>query len=245
MQIGFSQPIELAWLEAAARFLGDTLNVEEVRSELDELLSHKIAVNSTSKRSSRNKRVTILMSTWVTPKRELVGFRDHALSVLRLTSGRERTLVHYAMLIATYPFFALVANHVGRLLRLQDQCSMDQLKRRCREELGQRDTVSFAVTRVIRTLLDWEILVKGDKTGAYSLGKLIEPTSTGTAELLVEAALISSEETNALVEQIFAYPCLFPCRFSSSLISFRWHPKRLSLTASEYGGFRVNRLAGR
>jgi len=245
MQIGFSQPIELAWLEAAANSVAEGLSVEEARERLDDLLSHKIAVNSTSKRSSRNKRVTILMSTWVTPKRELVGFRDHALSVLKLASGRELTLVHYAMLIATYPFFALVASHVGRLLRLQDQCSMDQLKRRCREELGQRDTVSFAVTRVTRTLLDWELLAKGVKTGTYSIGQSIEPSSPGMAELLAEAAMISSGETNALVEQILGSPCLFPCRFPFSMVSSHWQSKRLSLTTSEYGGFRVTRLEER
>jgi hypothetical protein len=245
MQIGFSQPIELVWLEAAANCAADGLSVVESRARLDELLSHKIAVNSTSKRSSRNKRVTILMSTWVTPKRELFGFRDHALAVLKLASGRERTLVHYAMLIATYPFFALVANHVGRLLRLQDRCSMDQLKRRCREELGQRDTVSFAVTRVIRTLLDWELLAKGDKTGTYSVGKPIEPAAMGLAELLTEAALISSGETNGIVEQIVASPCLFPCQFPSNMVTSHWQSQRLSLTTSEFGGFRVTRLAGR
>jgi hypothetical protein len=241
MQIGFSQPIELAWLEAAANFVADGLSPEDARARLDELLSHKIAVNSSSKRSSRNKRVTILISTWVKPKRELVGFRDHALSVLKLASGRDRTLVHYAMLIATYPFFALVANHVGRLLRLQDQCSMYQLKRRCREELGQRDTVSFAVTRVIRTFLDWGILAKGDKTGLYSIERPIEPASQEIVEILAEATLIASGETNALAEQILASPCLFLCRFPSSLISSRWQSKRFSLTTSEYGGFRVNR----
>jgi hypothetical protein len=122
---------------------------------------------------------------------------------------------------------------------------MDQLKRRCREELGQRDTVSFAVTRVIRSLLDWELLAKGDKTGTYSVGKPIEPVATGMAELLAEAALISSGETNGIVEQILASPCLFPCQFPSNMLTSRWQSNRLSLTSSEFGGFRITRSEGR
>lgn len=241
MQIGFSQPVEIAWMEATAALVVDGLSIPEIRERLDEMLSQKIAVNSLSKRSSRNKRVTILMTTWVSPKHDLVGFRDYALTVLRTVQGQERTLIHFSMLIATYPFISVVAGHVGRLLRLQDHCSMEQLKRRCREDLGQRDTVSFAVTRVIRTLIDWGLLAKRDRPGIYSAAQPIEVSSVGMVELLTEAALIASDESNALAETILGSPCLFPCLFTGNTISLLRRSTRLLLTTSEYGGFRVSR----
>lgn len=241
MQIGFSQPIEIAWMEAAATFVVEGMSIPEIRERLDGMLSQKIAVNTTSKKSSRYKRIAILMTTWVVPRRDLAEFRDHALSVFKTVRGRERILVHYAMLIATYPFFSVVAGHVGRLLRLQDHCSMEQLKRRCREELGQRDTVSFAVTRVVRTLIDWELLAKSDKPGEYSAAHPIEVSPVGMVELLTEATLIASGESNALAETILRSPCLFPCLFTSNTISALRRSTRLSITTSEYGGFRVTR----
>src|SRR5260370_31581777 len=117
------------------------------------------------------------------------------------------------MLIETYPFFSTVSEHIGRLLRLQDQCSMDQLKRRSREDLGQRDTVSYAVTRVVRTLVDWGLLTKSQKKGAYSPGQPILVSSLPMLELLAEASLIASRKEANLAQNILVSPLLFPCTF--------------------------------
>lgn len=243
MQIGFSQPIELAWMEAAARLVAEGHATNEIRERLDELLAQTVAVNTTSKKSSRYKRLAILMTTWVIPRRELGDFRNNALSVLKDATGNERVLVHYAMLLATYPFFAVVAGHTGRLLRLQDQCSMDQLKRRCREELGQRDTVSYAVTRVVKTLMDWGLIAKGKRTGIYSQVQPINVISPGLISLLAEAVLIASSEEDALAESTLGSPCLFPAKLVENPIQAIGLTSRLSLTKSDYGGYRLKRKA--
>ena len=242
MQIGFSQPIELAWMEAAVRFVAEDHSVPEIRERLDALLAQTIAVNTTSKKSSRYKRLAILMTTWVIPRRELGDFRDNALSVLKHTKGNERVLVQYAMLLATYPFFAVVAGHAGRLLRLQDECSMDQLKRRCREELGQRDTVSYAVTRVVKTLMDWGLIHKGKHTGIYLQAQPIYVTSSALISLLAEAVLIASNEEDSLAESTLGSPCLFPANLGENSVVMIGNSSRLSLTKSDYGGYRLKRM---
>lgn len=242
MQIGFSQPIELSWMETAAKSVAVGLSTVEIRALLDELLSHTIAVNTTSKKSSRYKRLAILMTTWVIPRRELAGFRDYALIVLKDVLPSERVLVHYAILLATYPFFALVAGHAGRLLRLQDQCSMDQLKRRCREELGQRDTVSYAVTRVTKTLTDWNLMAKTESMGIYAQIRPIKVVSQNLVSLLTEAVLISSKEEDALAEAILGAPALFPADLIDNSIASIDKSGRLSLTKNHFGGFRLRRL---
>lgn len=241
MQIGFSQPIEFAWMEAAARLVAEGHDTNAIREKLDGLLAQTIAVNTTSKKSSRYKRLAILMTTWVIPRRELGEFRDNALSVLKDATGNERVLVHYAMLLATYPFFAVVAGHAGRLLRLQDQCSIDQLKRRCREELGQRDTVSYAVTRVVKTLMDWGLITKGERTGIYSQAQPINVISPGMISLLAEAVLIASGEQDALAESTIGSPCLFPAKIVENPIFMIAQSSRLSLTKSDYGGYRLKK----
>lgn len=242
MQIGFSQPIELSWMDAAAHLVAEGYTTNEIRERLDQLLSKTIAVNTTSKKSSRYKRLAILMTTWVIPRRNLADFRDNALSVLKDATGSEGVLVHYAMLLATYPFFAVVAGHAGRLLRLQDQCSMDQLKRRCREELGQRDTVSYAVTRVVKTLMDWGLIIKGDRTGIYSQAPPVHVNSPGMISLLAEAILIASGEDDALAESTLGSPCLFPANLGENSVVIIGKSSGLSLTKSDYGGFRLRRV---
>lgn len=242
MQIGFSQPIELPWMEAAARFVAEGHDVEEIRERLDQLLAKTIAVNTTSKKSSRYKRLSILMTTWVIPRRDLGDFRDNALAVLKDATGNERVLVHYSMLLATYPFFGVVAGHAGRLLRLQDQCSMDQLKRRCREELGQRDTVSYAVTRVVKTLMDWGLMAKSERLGVYSQAPPIKVFSPDMVSLLAEAVLIASGEQDALAESTLGSPCLFPAKLVENPIQAIGLSTRISLTKSDYGGYRLKRM---
>jgi hypothetical protein len=242
MQIGFSQPVELAWMEASARLVAEGHDTNAIRERLDQLLGQTIAVNTTSKRSSRNKRLSILMKTWVTPNGELVDFRDNALACLKEAIGNERVMIHYAMLIATYPFFAVVAGHAGRLFRLQDQCSMDQLKRRCREELGQRDTVSFAVTRVVRTLMDWGLIAKGDRTGIYTQALPINVIAPVMISLLAEAVLIASGERDALAESTLGSPCLFPSKLAENSIMMIGQSSRLSLAKNDYGGYRLKRM---
>ncbi len=241
MQIGFSQPIELSWMDTAARLVAEGRDTTEIRERLDELLAKTIAVNTTSKKSSRYKRLAILMTTWVIPRRELGDFRDNALSVLKSATANERVLVHYSMLLATYPFFAVVAGHAGRLLRLQDQCSMDQLKRRCREELGQRDTVSYAVTRVVKTVMDWGLITKGDRTGIYSQAQPINVISPSMISLLAEAILIASGDEDALAESTLGSPCLFPANLAENPIMMIGQSSRLIVTKSDYGGYRINR----
>jgi len=239
MQIGFSQPIELSWMEAAANAACANLPRGEIRSRLDELLAPKIAAESSSKRSSRNKRVSILMKIWVEPRKELTGFRDYALGLWRNADHAQRVLIHYTVTIVAYPFFWSVAVHIGRLLRLQDHFSILQLKRRCQEEFGQRDTVAYALTRVVRTLADWGLVNRSRKVGNYTLCPSITNMPPTCEHLLIEACLRALNEHDNLIENITTNPGLFPWQFGHISLPEIAASSRFSIRSSDFGGIRI------
>ena len=62
------------------------------------------------------------------------------------------------MALAAYPFWGAVAAQTGRLLRLQGTVAAAQVQRRIKEGYGERDTVSRAARRVLRSFIDWRVL---------------------------------------------------------------------------------------
>lgn len=238
MQIGFSQPLERSWLDAALDWTASGKSPDEVREQLDALLARKIAVGTTSKKSSRYKRVCQLMTAWVTPRKPLIGLRDHALQVA--ASGSDRATIHYLMLSASYPFFWAVSSQVGRLLRLQDHFTTAQLSRRSQELLGQRETVSYAATRVVRTLVDLGIITRSDKTGTYSSSKVRRITETPLVEIVIETVFSAEGQQSILLDPLITHPGLFPFALpmTQELLPVNW--ERIVITGGEHASHRVS-----
>ncbi len=237
MEIGFSQPVELEWLNAAADWTAAGYPPEEVRQMLDELLATKIAVGTTSKKSSRYKRLAILMTTWVTPRLENVQFRDHALGLLSF--GNSRVALHYAMLSATYPFFWSVCSQIGRMLRLQDAITMTQIKRRCKEALGERDTVAYASTRVVKTLVDLGLLMRGKRIGEYAAPDQRVSSEMTAVGVLLEGGMRAEGKRTTLLEGVVAAPGFFTFSLRTSGEIARQQFSLLRITGGEHGGERV------
>lgn len=237
MEIGFSQPVELAWLDAAANWTAAGHPPDEIRRMLDELLATKIAVGTTSKKSSRYKRLAILMTTWVTPRREIVDFRNHALEILG--QGSSRVALHYALLAATYPFFWSVCSQIGRMLRLQDEITMTQIKRRCKETLGERDTVAYAATRVIKTLVDLGLLRRAGKIGDYAAPDEKFPVNVAISAVMFEAGMLAEKKSTTPLEGILSAPALFPFQLPTARELARHRFPRIVISAGEHGSERV------
>lgn len=209
MEIGFSQPIELPWLEHTAFLTASGRNPDQIRVSLDELLSGKIAANSQSKRSSRSKRITILMRIWLGHASPHEGFRQDGLALIQKIPANLHLPLHYGMTLVAFPFFTAVAENIGRLLTIQDAFTIEQLQRRMRETLGQRDTVKFATTRVVRSLVDWRCL---DQTKRSSY-QGIKPHTVDHPEIclwLYEAVLLGKGQTTMSADSLTGNKALFP-----------------------------------
>jgi len=210
IQIGFSQRIQLDWLERTAQLFLLKNNKEEIEKTLKDLLSDKLSVGGNAKRGNREKAITILMKIWVTVPKRLKDFRDDGLKLIQKLPRDEHLPVHWGMSMAIYPFFGIVAESIGRLFKLQSSTAASQVQRRIKERLGERETVARAARRIIRSFVDWRVLQDTDKKGVYRVAPKMRLDDEALKSWLVEAALISNGSDTLSLNGILERPAFFP-----------------------------------
>lgn len=155
LQIGFSQRVQLDWLEQTAALVLAGQTREQIETALQECLRDKLSIGGAAPRGNREKAITILLKIWASVPHCLQLFRDDGLDHLRRLPHGDHIALHWGMTMAVYPFFGAVAETVGRLMRLQSTCAAAQIQRRIREQLGERETVARAARRILRCFVDW------------------------------------------------------------------------------------------
>lgn len=211
-QIGFSQRVRLEWLEQTANLVlagNDRLAINDV---LQELLKEKVSVGGEAERGNREKIITILLKVWLTVPLGLDALRIDGLELFKHLSRRDHIAVHWGMVMAVYPFWAAVAANVGRLLMLQGSAAAGHVQRRMREQYGERETVSRATRRVLRSYKDWGVLSETDKKGIYCQGLSLAIDEPELVSWLIEASLHTRENGAAPMKDLIDSPSLFPFR---------------------------------
>ncbi len=217
MQIGFSQRIQLPWLEYTAGLVKTGKSRDEINDALQDHLSDKLSIGGSAVRGNREKAITILLKIWQCPPDELVALRDEGLRLLARIPSDQHIAVHWGMSMAVYPFFASVAATVGKLLRLQQDVSTAQVQRRIREQLGERETVARAARRIYRSFIDWGVLVETGKKGTYIKARPVVIDDASMAGWLAETILRAKGNGWATVASLASHPAAFP--FRTSLLS--------------------------
>jgi hypothetical protein len=210
IQVGFSQRIQLGWLERTADHVLAGESADRIKAALQNQLLDQLSVGNNPERGNRDKAITILMKIWVNPQKALREFRDEGLEFLRYLPKENRIAVHWGICMAVYPFFALVAEEVGRLLRLQGALSAAQVQRRVREKLGERETVHRAARRILRCFIDWGVIVDSNSKGMYQDSPTRIIDHDPIAAWLYEAVLISGIKKTMPIGSLRSFPSLFP-----------------------------------
>lgn len=216
-QIGFSQRVRLEWLEQTANLVLAGNDKAAVNDALQELLKDKVSVGGSAKGCNRSKVISILRKVWVSPPEELIPLRDDGLRFVSTQSSslsphHLSVLVHWGMVMAVYPFWSRVATQTGRLLRLQGSAAAAHVQRRVREQYGERETVSRAARRVLRSYLDWGVLQETGAKGIYSAGATLAVDDSRLIAWLAEASLHARANGSAPLKDLIDSPSLFPFR---------------------------------
>jgi hypothetical protein len=112
------------------------------------------------------------------------------------------------MAVGKYPFFCDVAGNLGRMLALNERVSLSQVERRMTESWGDRSTLSRAIRRVLRSMVQWGVLRDTSKGTFIAPAKGIQvPDAIG--ELLLQAVLVSHGQGMPL-SHLIRHPALFP-----------------------------------
>ncbi len=211
-QIGFSQRVRLEWFELTVKLILAGNDKAAVNEALQELLKDKVSVGGQAERGNREKIITILLKTWLTVPSGLESLRVEGLELLKHASRRDHLAIHWGMIMAVYPFWSGVATQTGRLLRLQGSAAAAQVQRRVREQYGERETVSRAARRVLRSYLDWGVLQETGAKGIYSAGATQAVDDFRLVAWLTEASLHARANGSAPLKDLIDGPSLFPFR---------------------------------
>ena len=209
-KVGIGRLVRLAWLEETASLVAAGNDKAVVHDALDRLLTDQISLGGNAPRSGREKAITVLMKTWLHVPDGLEPLRDDGLHLLNHAGGGERVAVHWGMLLAAYPFWGAVAARTGRLLRVQGRAAAAQVKRGIREEYGERPSVERAARYVLRSFVDWGVLVETDTKGVYAPAPPVSIRNPNLVAWLAEAVLRSRSVRAASPRALLRGPRLFP-----------------------------------
>ena len=211
-KVGIGRLVRLAWLEETASLISAGNDKAAVHDALDRLLTDQISLGGNAPRSGREKAITVLMKTWLLVPDGLEPLRDDGLHLLNKAGGGERVAVHWGMLLAAYPFWGAVAARTGRLLRLQGHAGASQVQRRIQEEYGERPSVERAARYVLRSFVDWGVLVETGTKGAYASTRPLSIRNPNLVAWLAEAVIRSRSAGAASPGALLRGPRLFPFR---------------------------------
>ncbi len=202
--IGFDRKVELEWLDgvAARASAGDT-RLEAMR------WLHAVALSTLAgdgAHGAKGKTATVLLRIWYPQDVRSRELRDTALKLLPDASPSDRLALHWALSIAAYPFFAAVAQQVGRLVALQGDASTRDVTRRVAEQYGDRSTLPRAVQRVLGSMAAWKALIVERSVLRPTMKHTV---SAPVALLLARAVLFGLPGRSVPLEALVREPALF------------------------------------
>lgn len=214
--IGYNRRVELPWIEHTARMVCAGYTRDEIYESLVNMLKDELSAGSRAKRGSREKTITLLLKTWVTVPKTLEPFRADGLSFFNRLPKKQHLTVHWGMSMAAYPFFLAVAAVIGRLLRLQESFTAEQVKRRIREQYGEREMAVRSSRYVVNAFKNWGVIKEGSKKGVYRPARKLPAADPHLIGWLIEAVLLGSSAGNTEITALVESPALFPFKLDLS-----------------------------
>jgi hypothetical protein len=163
--IGFDRKIELEWIDYTAELVSKGLPESEIRENLAQKLS--VYGLGSSKGGALSKTITVLTRLWLNVSEDIIPLRDKALDLYKSASNDEKVVLHICLAITNYPFFFDVMTQIGRLLKLQDSFSSNQVTRRIVEKWGDTQRVKRSVDHVLQALKLWGVIEPLQKISLY------------------------------------------------------------------------------
>ena len=210
-KVGIKQVIRLEWMDRCLSLLLSGMSASEIRKDLIDYLADKKQSGGTGERGDKTYTIAIgILAAWFDPSPELVDLRDQLLLKAKQYSQENWLPLHWALMIAAYPFWYNVAIQTGRVLALQEKVTQKQIFDRLVERYGERATVLRNARYAVRSFVAWSVLEDTEIKGRYKKNDPMAVSDPQIIAMLFEAMLISTPEHKAPLRSLIASPALFP-----------------------------------
>ena len=222
--IGFDRYVPRHWLNTALAIKAGEVD----RSSLVSLLEKELTGVE-----ARSKTMIILNRMWLTPHPTLIDFSAAGVDIYRADKYDDTLVLHWGMALASHPFFAVVADNIGRLLKLHGEFTSLQINRRLKEQLGDRASILRATEAVLQTMIEWQVIHEAPEQKRCFVGNSpIAVISRPGSMWLLEACVLASGRSlnfNETTNMIFPFKVV-----PLSEVDFN-HQSRLKLTLTGAG----------
>lgn len=203
-RIGIDRALHSDWLDAAAGLAASGATAAEARPALLEVLGRELS--SSGSRSAADKTVSVLLRTWFKVPSEVLPLRNDAAMMMHQADAPSRLAVHWALLLAAYPFFIDCASVAGRLIRLSGSFQRSEHSRRVAELWGEKPTANRASGRVLETLVALGVLRMDGSLCTEAASLAVDGRA---AAMLAEGLLLGEDRMATPVEIVSSHPAMF------------------------------------
>lgn len=204
-KIGFDRFIKGDWATLAVKVRAGEAEPVDVTGLLE---SEGLSVAAIKKTR------TVLNRLWLEPRDELTDFVNRGVTLYQ--TGAPVNVLHWGASIATYPFFAHVAEMVGRLTAIQGDCATTEVHRRMSERYGEREGTYRMTNMVLQSQGDWGAIRRVESGRRIVRESSIAVAGTTLTGWLIEAAIRSVGKPLPMAT-VGALPVLYPFLMETSL----------------------------
>jgi len=197
--IGFDRYIARTWLDVA-------IDVASARMDKPQLVG--ILEQDIVGVEARSKTSIILNRMWLSPHPSLADYVARGVSIHSSDPEVDTLALHWGSALRSHPFFASIAEFIGRLLHLHGEFTSAQITRRLKEQYGDRASILRAAEAVLQTMVGWGVIKIEDTKARRFRGSVPRPVSSVAASAwLFEAAVASADRSLRLGDR---HHWLFP-----------------------------------
>jgi len=198
-------------------FLLDTaLDIAVQEDSLEERVARLNAVlhRTIESEAARKKVHTVLRRVWLDPPAGTSVLIQWAAN--ECNRWEDHRPMHLGALLATHPFFADVCAITGRQLSLNGEFPTNDLKRRLRDEWGDREIVDVSARGAVRTLRSFGVIARAPGQHKSTLGSKL-PVDRDLHGWLVHALLLARDVKEIDSREIAKSPELFMFQLPSEI----------------------------
>lgn len=203
--VGLNLVIKLGWMKKAVSLLPKNLSEIEYRKEIDEHLAFEID-SPTNRRKARE----IMMRVWYQDSEGVEKLQRKGRELIQKYPD-ELTNIGWCMIPLAYPVFADYAKLMGKMFEFQDIITTTQIKQKMFDQLGERNIIEFATSKVISTMKELQA-VRSIRIGKHeAMVKSI--TNEEIIAFVLEVAMFLDNSSYYAFSDLSEFAFLFPFNF--------------------------------